>query len=37
MGVITGMDPRKRPAAIEVIDERAVVLAAGRYGTDQAG
>jgi hypothetical protein len=31
------MDPHKRPATIEVIDERASVLAAGRYGTDQAG
>ena len=34
MGVIIGMDPHKRSATIEVIDERAVVLAAGRYGTD---
>ena len=37
MGVIIGMDPHKRPAAIEVIDEQARVLAAGRYGTDTAG
>ena len=37
MGVIIGMDPHKRPAAIEVIDDRARVLAAGRYGTDTAG
>ena len=37
MGVIIGMDPHKRPATIEVIDERARVLAAGRYGTDTAG
>jgi len=37
VGVIIGMDPHKRPATIEVIDERAVVLAAGRYGTDKAG
>jgi transposase len=37
MGVIIGMDPHKRSATIEVIDERARVLAAGRYGTDQAG
>ena len=37
MGVIIGMDPHKRSATIEVIDERAVVLAAGRYGTDTAG
>ena len=37
MGVIIGMDPHKRSATIEVIDQRAVVLAAGRYGTDKAG
>jgi lactam utilization protein B len=37
VSVIIGMDPRKRPATIEVIDEQAVVLAAGRYGTDKAG
>src|SRR5215469_16915025 len=37
MGVIIGMDPHKRSATIEVIDERAGVLAAGRYGTDKAG
>ena len=37
MSVIIGMDPHKRPATIEVIDERAVVPAAGRYGTDKAG
>jgi transposase len=37
VGVIIGMDPHKRSATIEVIDERAVVLAAGRYGTDKAG
>ena len=37
MGVIIGMDPHKRSATIEVIDERAKVLAAGRYGTDTAG
>ena len=36
-GVIIGMDPHKRPATIEVIDEQAAVLAAGRYGTDKAG
>jgi transposase len=35
--VIIGMDPHKRPATIEVIDEQARVLAAGRYGTDKAG
>ena len=37
MGVIIGMDPHKRSATIEVIDERARVLAVGRYGTDKAG
>src|SRR5580704_1699759 len=31
------MDPHKRSATIEVIDEQARVLAAGRYGTDKAG
>ena len=37
MGVIIGMDPHKSSATIEVVDERAVVLAKGRYGTDRAG
>jgi transposase len=37
MGVITGMGPRKSPATVEVIDEQASVLAAGRYGTGKAG
>jgi transposase len=37
VGVIIGMDPHKRPATIEVIDEQARVLAAGKYGTDKAG
>jgi hypothetical protein len=37
MGVIIGMDPHKRSATIEVIDERGSVLAAGRYGTGKAG
>src|SRR5215469_3507573 len=37
MSVIIGMDPHKRSATIEVIDERASILAAGRYGTDKAG
>ena len=37
MSVIIGMDPHKRSATIEVINERAVVLATGRYGTDKAG
>ena len=37
MGVIIGMDPHKRSAAVEVIDERGNVLAADRYGTDKIG
>lgn len=37
MGVIIGMDRHKRSATIEVIDERAAVLAGGKYGTDTAG
>ena len=37
MGVIIGMDPHKRSATIEVIDEQARVLAAGKYGTDKTG
>jgi transposase len=37
VGVIIGMDPHKRSATIEVIDERAAVLAGGKYGTDTAG
>ena len=37
MTVIIGMDPHKRSATIEVVDERAVVLMTGRFGTDKAG
>jgi len=37
MAVIIGMDPHKRSATIEVVDERAQILARGRYGTDKAG
>ena len=37
MGVIIGMDPHKRSATIEVIDDRGQVLGVGRYGTDKAG
>lgn len=37
MGVITGMDPHKRSATIEVIDERGRVLEGGRFGTDKTG
>jgi transposase len=35
--VIIGMDPHKRSATIEVIDDREQVLAQGRYGTDRDG
>src|SRR6266542_2674652 len=31
------MDPHKRSATIEIIDERETVLAAGRFGTDRDG
>ena len=35
--VVIGMDPHKRSATIEVIDDREKILAQGRYGTDTAG
>ncbi|WP_327007596.1 IS110 family transposase [Dactylosporangium sp. NBC_01737] len=35
--VVIGMDPHKRSATIEVIDERERVLGQGRYGTDTDG
>jgi transposase len=35
--VVIGMDPHKRSATIEVIDEREQVLVKGRYGTDTDG
>jgi transposase len=35
--VIIGMDPHKRSATIEVIDDREKILAQGRYGTDTSG
>ena len=35
--VIIGMDPHKRSATIEVLDERERVLATGRFGTDRDG
>ena len=31
MGVIIGVDPHKRSATIEIVDERAAVLAPGRF------
>ena len=38
MGVIIGMDPHKRSATIEVVDDvRGRVLSKGRFGTDKAG
>jgi transposase len=37
MAVIIGMDPHKRSATIEIVDERAQVLAVGRFGTDKVG
>jgi hypothetical protein len=35
--VIIGMDPHKRSATIEVINDREKVLAQGRFGTDREG
>lgn len=37
MGVIIGMDPHKRSATIEVVDEVGRMVAVGRFGTDRAG
>jgi transposase len=37
VGVIIGMDPHKRSATIEVVDERGVVLGKARFGTDRLG
>ena len=37
MGVIIGMDPHKRSATIEVVNERGVVLSKARFGTDKLG
>ncbi|WP_374969113.1 IS110 family transposase [Terrabacter sp. BE26] len=37
MGVIIGMDPHKRSATIEVIDQTGRVLQVGRFDTDKAG
>ncbi|GAB3328469.1 IS110 family transposase [Micromonospora halotolerans] len=37
MSVVIGMDPHKRSATIEVVDERGRVVAMGRFGTDKAG
>jgi transposase len=35
--VIIGMDPHKRSATIEIIDDREKVLTQGRFGTDRDG
>jgi hypothetical protein len=35
--VVIGMDPHKRSATIEVLDERETVVAVGRFGTDRDG
>jgi transposase len=35
--VVIGMDPHKRSATIEIIDDRETVLAGGRFGTDLDG
>lgn len=35
--VVIGMDPHKRSATIEVMDEQEAVLDGGRFGTDAAG
>lgn len=35
--VVIGMDPHKRSATIEIINDRAQVLGGGRFGTDRDG
>ena len=35
--VIVGVDPHRRSVTIEAVDERARVLATGRFGTDTSG
>jgi len=35
--IIIGMDPHKRSATIEIINEREKVLVQGRFGTDTDG
>jgi transposase len=37
MAVIIGMDPHKRSATIEVIDDRGDKIGSGKFGTDQTG
>ena len=36
-GVIIGLDPHKRSATIEVLDQRERLLGARGFGTDTAG
>jgi len=36
-GVVIGVDPHKASATIEVVDEREIVRATGRFGTDSSG
>jgi len=35
--VVIGMDPHKRSATVEIIDDRQKVLSGGRFGTDRDG
>jgi len=35
--VIIGMDPHKRSATIEIVNDREEILAQGRFGTDRDG
>ena len=35
--VFIGVDPHKLSATIEVVDEREMLLARGRFSTDKAG
>ena len=37
MPVIIGMDPHKRSATIEIVDDQGRIVATGRYGTDKIG
>jgi transposase len=37
MSVIIGMDPHKRSATVEVIDDRERVISTARFGTDKEG
>lgn len=37
MAVIIGIDPHKRSATIEVINERGATIETGKFGTDQLG